>query len=95
MTYLSRPPRNINLIGQVCDSLGKDSVTLFVGNHWATGRLQVNLISVKGGIIIDPLFACTGLKCKLWQYVLNESINELMNDNSVCRAALGFARSSN
>ena len=69
MTYLSRPPTNLNLIGELCDSLGMDFLTSFVGNHSATGGFRVNSTSVKGGIISDPLFACTGLKCKLWQSV--------------------------
>ena len=38
MTNLSWPPTNMNSIGEVCDSLGKDSLTLFVGNH-CTGLL--------------------------------------------------------
>ena len=38
-------------------------------SDWATGGLRVNSTSVKGGIISDPLFVCTGLKCKLWQSV--------------------------
>ena len=58
MTYLSRPPPNMNSIREVCDSLGLDSLTMFVRYHWATGGLRVNLTSVKGGIISDPLFAC-------------------------------------
>ena len=57
MTYLSGPPTNMQLIGEVCDSLGTDSLTLFVGYHWATGRLRVNSTFVKGGIISDSLFA--------------------------------------
>ena len=51
MTCLSRPPPNMNSIGEVCNSLGLDSLTTFVGNHWATGGLRVNSTSVKGGII--------------------------------------------
>ena len=46
-TYLSRPPPNMNLIGEVCDSLGKDFLTSFVGNHWATGWLWSHMTSVK------------------------------------------------
>ena len=38
-----------------CDSLGKTSLTTLVGNHWATGGLRVNLISVKGGLLSFPL----------------------------------------
>ena len=32
--YIYCPPQNMNSIGEVCDSLGKDSVTWFDGNHW-------------------------------------------------------------
>ena len=37
MTYLSRPPQNMNSILGVCNSLRTNSMTSFVGNHWATG----------------------------------------------------------
>ena len=60
MTYLSPPPPNMNLIREVYDSLGNDSLTLFARNHWATGRLwqyYIILPTVKGGIISDALFA--------------------------------------
>ena len=43
----------MNSIGEVCDSLGTDSLTTFVGNHLATDRLRVNSTSVKVGIISD------------------------------------------
>ena len=39
MTYLSGHPPNMNSIGEVCDRLGTDSLTSFVGNHWATPGL--------------------------------------------------------
>ena len=58
MTYLSQPPPNTNLVGEVCDSLGTDSLTTIVVNHWATGGLQMNSTLVKGGIISIPLFTC-------------------------------------
>ena len=80
MDYLSRPPPNMNLIGEVCDSLGTDSLITFVGNHWATGGLRVNLTSVKGRIISDPLFAYTGLKCKLWQSVDGSARGRLLSE---------------
>ena len=70
MEIIFQPPQNVKC--DVRNSLGKDSLTLFVGNHWATGWLQpYDLIwpRVKGGIISNPLFAYTGLKCKLWQSV--------------------------
>ena len=35
MTYLSRSLPNMKFNGKVCDSLEKDSLTLFLGNHWA------------------------------------------------------------
>ena len=37
MAYLSPPPQNMNLIRKVYYSLGNNSRTSFVGNHWATG----------------------------------------------------------
>ena len=58
MTHLSQPPSNMNSIGEVCNSLRTDSLTIFVGNHLATGRLRLNSTSVKGGIISEALFAC-------------------------------------
>ena len=48
MIYLSPPPPNMNSIGEVCNSLGTDSLTLFVRNHWATGWLRVNSTSDEG-----------------------------------------------
>ena len=69
MTHLSGPPQNINLIWEVCESLGTDKLTTFVGYHWGTGVLRVNLTTVKGGVISNHLLACTGLKCKPWQSV--------------------------
>ena len=48
MTYLSQPPPNMNSIREVCDTLGTESLTSFVGNHWATGWLRVNSTSCKG-----------------------------------------------
>ena len=41
---------------QRSDRLGKIFLTSLVGNHWATGGLRVNSSSVKGGLIIFPLF---------------------------------------
>ena len=73
MTYLSRPPSNMNSIEEVCNSLRKDSLILFVGSHWTTGCLRLYdliLFWVKGEIISDPLIAYTGLKCKLQQSVI-------------------------
>ena len=63
MTYLSGHPPNMNSIGEVCDSLGTDSLTLFVGNHWVTLGLG------EGGNISDPLFAYTELKYNVRQSV--------------------------
>ena len=48
LKYLSLAPPNMNSIWEVCDSLGTDSLTSFVGNHWATGWLWVNSISGEG-----------------------------------------------
>ena len=58
MTYLSWPPLNMNTIREVGDSLGTDSLTMFVRNQWATGGLPANSTLVKGGITSIPLFAC-------------------------------------
>ena len=38
--YLTSPPPNMNSIREVCDSPVTKSLTLFVGNHWATGWLR-------------------------------------------------------
>ena len=56
IAHLSQPQPNMSLIGEGCDSLGKTSLTSIVGNHWATGGLQVNTSSVKGGFISFALF---------------------------------------
>ena len=47
-------------IGEVCDRLGKAFLTSPVGNQWATGGLWVNSSSVKGRLIIFPLFLLEG-----------------------------------
>ena len=57
MAHLSWTPPNMSSIGEVCDSLGAVWLSLYDGNHWATGRLRVNSTFVKGGIISDSLFA--------------------------------------
>ena len=49
MTNLSRPPPNMNLIGEVCNSLGMNTPTSFAGNLWATGWLRWTGPQVKGG----------------------------------------------
>ena len=56
MAHLSRTSPNMSPIREVCDRLGKIFLTSLVGNHWATGGLRVNSSSVKGGLIIFPLF---------------------------------------
>ena len=56
MAHLSRTSPNTSSIGEVSDRLGKTFLTSLVGNHWATGRLLVNSYSVKGWVIIFPLF---------------------------------------
>ena len=40
MTYISRPPPNMNSIQGVCDSLRTNSLTSFFGKYWATGWLR-------------------------------------------------------
>ena len=47
-------------IREVCDRLGKTFLTSIAGNHWATGGLQVNSYSVKGGLILSPVFLLEG-----------------------------------
>ena len=42
MANLSLTSPNMSSIGDVCNRLGKTFLTLIVGNHWATGGLQVN-----------------------------------------------------
>ena len=60
MAHLSRPGQNINWIGEVCDSLGKPSLTSLVDYHWATAGIRVNLSSVKEGLMSFPLFLLEG-----------------------------------
>ena len=70
---LAWPSPNMNLIEEVCDSLRKVSLTSFVGTNWSTGRLgPYDLIwpRVKEEFISNPLFAFTGLRCKIWQSVV-------------------------
>ena len=57
--HLSRTP-NMSLIGEVCNSLGTVSLSLYCQNHWATGELWVNLTSVKGGLINIPFVPARG-----------------------------------
>ena len=63
--YASRPPPNMNWIREMCNSLGKDLLTSFVGNHLAAAGLRENSTLGKEGNKSNPLFACTGLKSKL------------------------------
>ena len=60
MAHLSWPRPNINWIGEVCDTLGKISLTSLDRNHWATAGFRMNLSSVKGGIRSNPLFLLEG-----------------------------------
>ena len=60
MAHLSRTPPNMSSIGEVCDSLGTDLLSLSGGNQWATGGLRVNSTLVKGGLISFPLFLLEG-----------------------------------
>ena len=60
----------MNLTEEVCDSLWKYSLTLFVRNLLATGWLRWTRTRVKGGITSNPLFAYIGLQCYLQQSVL-------------------------
>ena len=60
MAHLSRTSPNTSSIGEVSDRLGKIFLTSLVGYHWATGGLRVNQYSVKGGLIIFPLFLLEG-----------------------------------
>ena len=65
MTYLSPPPPNMNWIQEMCNSLGNISLTLFVGNHWATGWLCPYYLGSREGLSAILFLHCTGLKCKL------------------------------
>ena len=42
MANLSQNLPNMSSIREVCDRHGKTFLTTLVGNHWATGGLQVN-----------------------------------------------------
>ena len=42
------------------NTLGKTFLTSVVGNYWSTSGLRVNLYSVKGRLIIFPLFLLEG-----------------------------------
>ena len=60
MAHLSRTSPNMSSIGEVCDRLGITFLTSFVSNHWASGGLRVNSYSVKGRLIIFPMFLLEG-----------------------------------
>ena len=60
MAHLSRTSPSMSSMGKVCDMLGKTFRTSLVGNHRATGGLCVNSSSVKGVVIIFPLFLLEG-----------------------------------
>ena len=60
MIHLSKTQPNMSSIGAVCDSLGKTFLTLLLGSLGATGGLWVNSSSVKGRLIIFPLFLLEG-----------------------------------
>ena len=73
MTYLPPPPTNMYLIQEVCESLRNDSLTLFVGNHWATTALFS--LSFYGWVPFEqppPQSQCQtaggGVKC-VWRFV--------------------------
>ena len=60
MSHLSQTSPNMSSIREVCDRLGKTFLKSLVGNHWATRGLLMNSSSVKGSIIIFPLFLFKG-----------------------------------
>ena len=45
---LSWPQPNMSLIKELCDSLGKTSLTSLVGNYWASGGLEGELALIEG-----------------------------------------------
>ena len=60
MAHLCRTSPNISSIREVCNRLGKTFLTSLISNHWATGRLWVNSYSVKGELIVFPMFLLEG-----------------------------------
>ena len=60
MAQISWTSPNMSSIGEVCDRLGTTFLMSFVSNHWASGGLRVNSYSVKGSLIISPLFLLEG-----------------------------------
>ena len=60
LAHLSRTSPNKSSVGEVCSRLEKTFLTSQVGNRWSTGGLWVNSYSLKGGLIIFPLFLLEG-----------------------------------
>ena len=60
MAHLSLTSQHMSSIGEACDRLGKIILTSLVNNHWANGWLRVNSSSVRGWLIIFPLFLIKG-----------------------------------
>ena len=58
-TYIL-PWTKIKWIWEVCDSLGKPSLTSHLDYHWATAGIRVNSSSVNEGLMSSPLFLLKG-----------------------------------
>ena len=60
MAHLSQTSPKMSSIKEIYKRPGKTFLTSLVGNHCATGGLQANSSSVKGGLIIFSLFLLKG-----------------------------------
>ena len=73
LTHLPRPPQNINLIGELCNSLGKYSLTLFVRNslgYWPSPTIWTHMTSGQGrdykAILCLPTHGWIASSSSLW-----------------------------
>ena len=72
LTHLYWHPPITNLIREVCDRVGKTSLTSFVGNHWVTCWLRWTQPQVKGGIwaihvgMLEGLYSLLYIPTKLY-----------------------------
>ena len=87
---LYRPPPNLNIIKEVCDSLGKRFITLFVENHWATVWLLWTQTLVKGVflcLITQGCNECSGSLCLQFYYTRLDNTTLYKNTMVKCQSA--------
>ena len=66
MAHLSRPGPNIDWIGEVCDTLGRPSLTSLIDKHWAM-------------LTLGELVFSEGRNYKLF-FVPNRGVTNIAND---------------